>query len=636
MHDDDATPRAARKSPTPVLRVTNATTTSSSTGSTAASVKISKFFTSGQDPPRPSTAPSPGGPPVLPPIPSLVSRVSSLHRRSAKDPDRPPAAPTPPPKITHTPPTPIRGGTSTGTVSASTSGSSSRTPGSTTTSGSSIPTRPGHSAKGSLDSNYRYRGAPPTMRAVAEEGSPTAPSTSPLPKGKSREPIPRLNGSKMSSSARATKHGSFDFERPGGWTGAAAMQRSGSGGTTGTSVSGASRRSGVEGARERESVYGPGLAGVGTLQREASMKRAQEREELLKRGRKDKDKDKDKDKERTRGSTSQRTTPDTVHASTSSASAANGKASSMGRAAGRRTAQFLPKRLVGLASAHHPPFPFEPAVPSPTWSIGTASTGTAHEVALPAARAEKERARLRDEKERARSGLFGRRRSGDRAPVPVPLPVVPLAPVPDSPGPVPISMPLTLSAMLDGAHGARAGAGAARAPRPSAGHRSGTKGRSLDLGLGLAWAPSKVREEALLPKSAFFARTASGGSASSRERGPAVATGAMGRTASGASGASARPGLGRSASVNQGERDVDRAKLGREVAEVFRNVLDGEGYKLFKNYVHQFDADEIPYDGPQGIVSRVENLLAATPHHLSDDARKRLMDKFVRIILQVV
>ena len=36
--------------------------------------------------------------------------------------------------------------------------------------------------------------------------------------------------------------------------------------------------------------------------------------------------------------------------------------------------------------------------------------------------------------------------------------------------------------------------------------------RSLDLGLGLAWAPSKVREEALLPKSSFFTRTGSLGS----------------------------------------------------------------------------------------------------------------------------
>ena len=238
----------------------------------------------------------------------------------------------------------------------------------------------------------------------------------------------------------------------------------------------------------------------------------------------------------------------------------------MGRATGRRTAQLLPRRLVGLTSVQHPPFPFEPAVPSPTWSTGTASTGTAHEVTLPAARAEKERARLRDEKERARSGLFGRRRSGDRAPVPVPLPIVPPS-ASDSPGPMPISMPLTLSAMLDSASG--------RA-RPSAGHRSGTKGRSLDLGLGLAWAPSKVREEALLPKSAFFARTASGGSASSRERGATP----IARTPSGAS---ARPGLGRSTSVNQGERDVERAKLGREVAEVFRSALDSEGYKLFKS-----------------------------------------------------
>lgn len=51
--------------------------------------------------------------------------------------------------------------------------------------------------------------------------------------------------------------------------------------------------------------------------------------------------------------------------------------------------------------------------------------------------------------------------------------------------------------------------------------------------------------------------------------------------------------------------------------------------------VHQYDADEIPFDGPLGIVSRVENLLAAAQQHLSENARKGLMEKFVRIILQV-
>ena len=51
--------------------------------------------------------------------------------------------------------------------------------------------------------------------------------------------------------------------------------------------------------------------------------------------------------------------------------------------------------------------------------------------------------------------------------------------------------------------------------------------------------------------------------------------------------------------------------------------------------MHQYDADEIPFDGPLGIVSRVENLLAAAQQHLSENARKGLMEKFARIILQV-
>ncbi|KAF9478164.1 hypothetical protein BDN70DRAFT_880325 [Pholiota conissans] len=705
MHDDDPTPRPRRSftpqlsrpsspSPTPqpkILRVTNATTTSSSTGSTAASIKISKLFAKSSTPPpdsnhskRPSTAgSSSGGPPILPPIPAIVSapirRVSSLNRRSIKD--LPPQtasptpvsqnssvhSPTPPPKIIHTPPTPLKNN---GLVTASASGGSSSSKTTTTTTSS----RFGHAPKGSLDSNYRYRSGAPQMGVVAEEGpAPSSGHTQSQshshahPKGKAREttvlapgevgqPVPRPGPMKMSSSVRSTKHGSFDFERPGWGTGPLAMQRSGSGGTTGTTASGTStgHRHVADGARERESVYGPGLAGVGTLQRDLSMKRAQEREEVLRakerarkgfagagisdKERSSREKGREKEKERSRASTSQRTTPDAVHASTSTGASVtangNGKSSSMGRATSKRnttttTGMSLPKRLIGLTAAQHGPFAFEPAVPSPTRSTGTTSTGTAHEVVLPSTypeRAERERARVREEKERARSGLFGRRRSGDRAPVPVPTVPQTFVSLNTLEGST-AGGTLGLGLALGGGSLGRA-TGASMLPKPSAGHRSGTKGRSLDLGLGLAWAPSRVREEALLlPKSAFFSRTASASSAGSGPNG-------MARTASGASGRSGM-GLGRSTSVKeQGGAETERSKLGREVAEVFKSALDREGYRLFKSYVHQFDAHEIPFDGPTGILTRVEGLLSDASN-LSQEGKQRLLDKFVRIILQV-
>ncbi|KAJ7283953.1 hypothetical protein C8J57DRAFT_749904 [Mycena rebaudengoi] len=121
----------------------------------------------------------------------------------------------------------------------------------------------------------------------------------------------------------------------------------------------------------------------------------------------------------------------------------------------------------------------------------------------------------------------------------------------------------------------------------SAGHRSGTKGRSLDLGLGLAWAPTKVRVDAVMPESSF----------------------------------------GRSLSASR------REQQGKEVADVFRDALDEDGYRNFKKYVHRFDAQEIPFDGPTGIVSRVERLLRKT-QHLQDEERTRLLDRFVKLILQ--
>ena len=338
-----------------------------------------------------------------------LKRVSSLHRRSLKDPVDPPVTKNPAPKITHTPPTPLKNPTSNQNAS-----SSAR--------------MVYHTAKGSLDSSTRYRGG---MGVVDEEGVTPARASSSVghnssSKGKARQGATSSHGhdnqpplrpglkSQMSSSARATKHGSFDFERP-GW-GATAMQRTGSNGTTNSAWSKNSELLGREREKERESTYGPGMAGVGTLQREQSMKRVQEREKMEKERARDKDrlKDKSREKERERPSTADRGTPassnapsDQMHGSTSTTGTgpANGKSSSMSRATGRRALLMKTSsgtgvtRLIGLTPAQHPPFSFEPAVPSPTRSTGTASTGTAHEVPLSSSwtsKAEKERERLRD------------------------------------------------------------------------------------------------------------------------------------------------------------------------------------------------------------------------------------------------
>ncbi|KAJ3518070.1 hypothetical protein NLJ89_g74 [Agrocybe chaxingu] len=99
----------------------------------------------------------------------------------------------------------------------------------------------------------------------------------------------------------------------------------------------------------------------------------------------------------------------------------------------------------------------------------------------------------------------------------------------------------------------------------------------------------------------------------------------------GGSASASRNASGRSRTGD--EHDVERSRLGREVAEVFKNALGVEEYKLFKSYVHQFDAHEIPFDGPTGIVTLVDRLLVTAPH-LGEEGKKRLLDNFVKIILQ--
>jgi len=478
-------------------------------------------------------------------MPSIVSaplpRVSSLHRRSLKDPVIAPKPSSPPPKIIHTPPTPLKNPTSKSTS----------------------PRLGYHAVKASLDSSYRYRG---TTMSILDEEAVSQKCKSKDPQEQHLQPVPRPPGPiKMTSSVRSTKHGSFDFERP-GW-GASIIQRTGSSGTTGTAGSKNDTHS-----KERESVYGPGLAGVGTLQREASMKRGQEREEMQKskeRARRAAQATVIADKEKPRPSASQQalsTTPsEHVHTSTSTSGAApTGKSSSLSKVTGRRhhgtkTASGSGiSRLVGL-TAQHGPFSFERPVPSPTWSTGTAtSTGTAGHSEVTASwsgkKAEKERERVRDEMERQReSRRSGARKAGDRAPVPVPS---------------------VLPTRFKPSHG---GSGS------NAGHRSGTKGRSLDLGLGLAWAPSKVREDALLPSSTFFTRSTSGGSSSAIGRSTSGST--TGRS-SGSTNTSHHP-ISRSASGNgkprgREDKDTERSKLGKEVAEMFKNALDPEAFALFK------------------------------------------------------
>ena len=444
-----------------------------------------------------------------------LKRVSSLQRHSLKpivvgD----PRAAQSPPQIVHTPATPLK---------------------TTKDAKDTATSRLGyHAVKHSLDSGYKYHGA--TMGVVDEESRAELASKSSTIVGP--EPVPRPGYKKMSSSVSTRKHGSFDFEKP-GWA-APQIQRNGSNDTTTSEWS----KNTESLHKERDSTYGPGLAGVGTLQRDVSVKRAQEREE----------------KTRLRDLTRKQTVPtakstnptphisskhlDHVHTSTSTTGKSNtgtekslpntGKSSSMSKASGKRALHATKTRsgsgvarLIGLTTQHGP-FSFEPAVPSANRSTG--SNGTSHEVQLLSrSKTEKEKARLRNEKERQQSKD---RKRGDRPAVPVPM------------------------------------------TSTNAGHRSGTKGRSLDLGLGLAWAPSKVREEALLPSSTFFARSISN-SSSKRSRSGSTATGASSSTTGNGSGRS-KVGM-----MNQ-DPDVERSKLGKEVAELFRHAVDPEGYKAFR------------------------------------------------------
>jgi hypothetical protein len=49
--------------------------------------------------------------------------------------------------------------------------------------------------------------------------------------------------------------------------------------------------------------------------------------------------------------------------------------------------------------------------------------------------------------------------------------------------------------------------------------------------------------------------------------------------------------------------------------------------------VHRFDAHDIPFDGPNGILAKTERLLNKSST-LSDESKRRLLDNLIQIILQ--
>ncbi|KAH9939991.1 hypothetical protein B0H21DRAFT_584739 [Amylocystis lapponica] len=135
------------------------------------------------------------------------------------------------------------------------------------------------------------------------------------------------------------------------------------------------------------------------------------------------------------------------------------------------------------------------------------------------------------------------------------------------------------------------------------------KGRSLDLGLGLSWAPSKVREEAVLQLN----RTHAGG---------VVANGSAVR-------ARAR---WRGATVDEeGRLSAEGSGPASDVAAAFREVLGDAAYATFKNYVHRFDAHALPLDGPFGLLLHVQRLLDSAPG-LDERGKQVLLDRFLGVV----
>ncbi|KAK0461926.1 uncharacterized protein EV420DRAFT_1527922 [Desarmillaria tabescens] len=400
------------------------------------------------------------------------------------------------PRITHTPATPSRPGTSPPRLSQ---------------------------RKDSIDSTHLYR----VMSVVDEEKERTE-SEPVSDKGKKRndafKPGHRSGVKSVKGSiVRSTRHGSFDFERP-GWGAGGLISRTASGNSVSTTMTGAysHNRSGdsLSNASRNGEPSGFGSSRSGGTQKDIPLQPPKRR-----RSHRAAPPIAPLEPEYTGASSS------TNHSK--STTGTNGLSSSLGRNTGKR---MLGSGVARLVSIPHGPFSFEPPVPSPTVSNMSEST-----------RGSGMSDREAEERERE---------VGDREMTAV----------------------------------------------KQAWRTAHVEGRSLDLGLGLAWAPRKVREDALIPSGTIAALSRS---------------------------ASSRNGL-RCAAAKSAE---ERSKVGKEIAEMFRNALSNEQYTTFKQYVHRFDAHDIPFDGPTGIIARTGQLLDNS-QNLGEEGKKHLLDNLVRVILQ--
>ncbi|KAF7798352.1 hypothetical protein EIP86_009573 [Pleurotus ostreatoroseus] len=145
--------------------------------------------------------------------------------------------------------------------------------------------------------------------------------------------------------------------------------------------------------------------------------------------------------------------------------------------------------------------------------------------------------------------------------------------------------------------------------------RGRAKGRSLDLGLSLAWAPQKVSEDAVREYNRPSSR-ASGSVARPTPRWKSERVRAVGE---------------------QGQLQARAAGMGAgmgasDVARAFREALGDAAYAIFKTYVHRYDAGAIPLDGPYGFLSHARRLLdnAAT----LDERRKQDLLERLRWIVR--
>jgi len=120
--------------------------------------------------------------------------------------------------------------------------------------------------------------------------------------------------------------------------------------------------------------------------------------------------------------------------------------------------------------------------------------------------------------------------------------------------------------------------------------RSTGKGRSLDLGIELNWAPTRVKEEAVM----------SLGKARARWREEAEV------------------------------KEVGRSK----VTQSFEQVLGDNQYAKFREYIHRFDARLMPLEGPSGLLYKVERLLDTNTRRLDQQAKRDLLDRLDLVIKQ--